>query len=282
MFGKGKKKQEEIDQPVVKAKTPFEIGKDGTVEELCAANDKAKNKMGGAYDLYYMGGSDQRELQNGAIEAFKEGRTDNLQCILANPAKFMVCDHSSFYPVDSEKIFDQLIKGVTTGSDDQATIITLAMDKFPEQSKQACLDGSLLRAVTDHYYGDDLVAALLKAGAGANAEVQGFKGFVLAKAIESVRMVPTIELLYKAGANFDDALFCIQANKWDEANIRSLKAYREKVTGKPSTIEVAPEVLQQLLDQVAEITKRLPPAPTPVKSVEQKRFPTRSNLPSNA
>jgi len=254
-----------------KEPTPFEIGLNGTADELRHANEKAGNRKDqkGAH----IGDWDQRDLQRGAILAFQEGRPENLQTILANPSEFDVKSSQCTEKMNCEKILLDLIKG----SDNATFIIMLALAKVPTgQEKQDYLNRHLYYSVCDEYKGrgEDLVAAYLKAGADANAEL-GYnkaKGATLARAVDNNWPQPVIELLCKHGANFDDSLQLMEANSWHPDAIKNLNDVRQKVTAAfnaaasaapppvPEPASVPPVLSDEVLSAISAV-KRKPARP---------------------
>jgi len=231
---------------------PFDIGLNGTVEEFREANQKAldnKSKSG-----EHFGAQEQRELQKGAIKAFQEGRPENVQTLLANPDEFQVRD--SYYTKEDiarEKILSELV----SGNDRPVAVVLLALAKIPAQDQQEVLNRALLAVIRNYTKVETFAGTLIEAGADANAEFDGFKGAILAWAVSKSQPLPVIELLCKKGANFEDTLFLLRTKDWKAETATKLKVYREKITGEPATIEVKPEVLQQMQDQIKELTERL-------------------------
>jgi len=232
----------------------FDTGLNGTAEDFCKANEAARNKLGGDYGYHHVGDQEQRKLQKGALQAFQEGRPGNLQAMLAKPSDFTIYDYyGSSETVDCEKI----LSGLINGNDRQVAIITLALLKVPEPEKQEYLNQRLYNSVRENYYGEELVSTLLQAGANANGDFGGFTGAILARAIENSRPQAVVDLLYKAGASFEEALFYMKAKKWDDKEIKALKAYQQKITGKPVTVEVEPEILLEMRQMIADLTEEV-------------------------
>ena len=239
-FGKNKNKE-----PDVKPPSAFEVGKSGTVEEFTAANKEA-------FDL--QSGARQEELLKGAVSAFLEGNPENVQEILKNPDSFKIfCS----WPNPNRDMATEALFEVTKDSGDPVSIIDLALLNVPEDDKKKRLQNRLYNAIQFGVGDEPFVENLIKAGAPANAETdEGFAGYILARAIDKSRSPAIIEALYKGGASFKDALFLMQTKNWNEETIKRLKVYREKVTGEPAAIEVTPETLQQIREQMVELTKR--------------------------
>ena len=231
--------------------TPFEIGKNGTVEQLLQANETALGKGDIAVQ--------QSSLREGALAAFQEGRPENLQTILSCPQEFSIGHYGA------RNIFYILIKG----KDDPVAVIKLALDKVPAPEQQEILDEALYAAVDcDSYERDkDLISALLQMGADTNIERNGLPGLVMALAITNAFHPDIIKLLYDNGASFKDAENRINIRTyWDKDNLRAtsigrLKTYREQITGEPATDESKIAEMQKTIDLLvegyADLSKRL-------------------------
>jgi hypothetical protein len=234
-----------------KKKSPFETGKGGTIEELRAENQKAEKMRlrGDAADL-------RLNLISGAAEALCEGRPENIQTLLAERDTFKLKYtqiRNAFYRLAEEK------EGGST-----VNKIDLALEKVPAQEKQDILNQTLC-AVVDYAYEDKdeaLIAALLKAGADANAEFDGQPGRILATAISNSFPTAIIKLMYDSGAPFEDALFRISTRPyWDAENrresaITKLKAYREVICGAAAAEadDKTQKMIRELQEQVADLT----------------------------
>ncbi len=254
MFGK-EKKDTQPQVPTPQISTPFDIGKNGTVEALYAANQTADDV-------------NRIELRKGARAAFLEGRPENLQTILSNHTAF------GMKYVNVRNMFYLLIDG----QNDPATVLSLTLDKTPAPEKQALLNETLYAVVNGAYDNKDsaLIAALLGAGANANAEFTGSPGRILAIAIDNAYPPSVIKLLYDNGASFKDAALRINTKSyWDEGNKRAtcigkLKAYREEITGEPATEEG--ELKQMMLKMQAQLdtlTKKFNTAQQPAAQPEE-------------
>jgi len=239
-------------------RTFYDVGLNGTVDEFRQANK-------GAFDYRYSSGQhhgtqSQRDLQRGAIQAFLEGRPENLQTVFANLSEFKIGVEAKFSTetVDRKKILFDL----TEGSDRPAAIIALALAQICEpEKKQEVLDEVLCDAVhCNPYPGEEaFVSALLKAGANANAEFMGSPGKILAMAITYAHPPRVVKMLYDGGASFDDALFRMRTKPfWDDKRemcIEKLKAYRQEITGEAATVEVRPEILLEMRQMIADFTE---------------------------
>ncbi|MDE2335796.1 MAG: hypothetical protein KGL10_00620 [Alphaproteobacteria bacterium] len=96
----------------------YDIGKNGTVEEFHAANKRALRHvtMPQGYDferefIKHLGGADQESLRAGALDAFFEGRPENLLEVIRHPREFAV---KGGY-VSAAKLYDE---------DSRATVVT--------------------------------------------------------------------------------------------------------------------------------------------------------------
>ena len=251
-FGKNKgNKNTSAQESAVDKRTPFEIGKNGTVDELREANNKALAKVDHWGD--HTGGEEQLELQRGAVETFKEGHVENLQAIFSRVPEFTIR-----YMYSTEFASESILSDLTEGSDRPADIITLAMDKIPEDERQAFLDNTLLRAVSNCAGAENFISTLLKMGADVNTG-SGDPGLVLINAVQAAQTQAVVELLCKNGASFKDALFLMETKGYEEQSINKLKVYREAITGEPATEErKLQQTMDLLLEEVRKITKYLP------------------------
>lgn len=230
-----------------KKKTSFEIGRDGTAEELVVANYKAlsQNRNGDylAFDV-------QRELQDGAVQAFKDGKPGNVQTILSHLSDFNIRCYTYI-----EKVSHQILSEITKGQDNPVAIINLALTNTSGHEKQGILNDSLLLCLdkpawSDNAWKEALVAPLLAAGADIN---QG--GKVLATAINEDQPPSIIQQLYTNGASFDEALAYMQSKDFGARDIENLSFYRK--TAK------AEQTIAELKETIAELTGKQPAAAEP-------------------
>ncbi len=252
---------------------PFNAGKNGSVDQFLAANKAAS--------LIPDAGAGQQELQNGAIQAFKEGRPENVQAVLLNRDDFKI---------DGKDAVADILLKLAGGNDKASDIINLAVAKHTEQGKRSALSYALNDAISRNIGDKSFYEALLKSGANANVENgRGFTGVILANAVTQHHSLSVVKLLHEKGASFDDARLLMQSDKkfWGTDCIESLNAYQEKITGKPAGItgDLSPkvlEIIEQLQQQVKDITERLDrvepavnsPQPQETKIVQnKKRYP---------
>ena len=251
MLGRNKKNED-------KGLTPFEIGKDRTAEEFCLANKQAFDKH--SPDA-------QRELYRGAIQAFKEGRPENIQTVLSNPEEFKIFSYyyKNINALGTTEIPPQeTLLALIEGSDDPAANVILAIAKVSE--RQSFLNDTLHRVVQEKD-AETLADALLKAGADANAEYDGSPGLILARAASEGQPRPMIELLLKNGANFADTLYMMGIKGWEEDSIKKVKIHRQEITGQPATEEgelleavgLLRKELAEMQEDITSMAERLPP-----------------------
>jgi len=257
-----------------------EIGLNGTAEEFRKANKRAINKKGSGYYGSYRGTEAQKELRKGALQAFHEGRPENIQIALLYSNEFKIHEGYVQNAPDVEKnpcenILSELIKG---GADPLDVINLALLANTAQDKRQAVLDNSLLKAIMNEIdAGGAFIAALLNAGADANASVKGYKGFTLVRAVEKNQPLSVIEMLYKKGASFDDALESMKANGWEDKMINRVKVLREKFTGQPadevsaSVAELRKEIAQ-LREQLTGKNPAAPAAPDVQKKDIKKRY----------
>ncbi len=257
MFGK---KKNEVKDYTVNGMSLLDVGTHGTTTDL----DQASSM------LFDPSNPDAGKLLQGAIQAFNEGRPENVQHILTNPQKFRT--YRDYYG-NNVDVATQTLTTLVTGKDYAVEILTLALAKVPAEAKQDILNQTLVSHIFNSGKpSETFINTLIEAGADANAPTKdGFKGHVLAFAVEKSKPLPVIELLYKNGASFDDALFLMQVKKWKKESMDNLKVYREKVTGQPATEEgEILKVLKLLREDIAEMTKRLPSEAATPKHAETK------------
>jgi hypothetical protein len=240
-------------------KALFEIGKNGSVEEFRAAYKKASDKL-------TLDGrrSKQIPLHKGAFAGFLEGNVGNLQEILCRPDDFEIS--GGRYGFTETPSRSDLVHDLTKKSDDPVAVIRLALGKGSPEARQRLLDLTLRGAVGDTYIGDnEFIAALVEAGARADAEINGSTGETLAIAITKSHTLDAIRVLVeKGGADFDEALRLINTDqRWDGRNDRAnavtkLEARREEICGPaaPAAAENATtdELLRTLIARVDYLT----------------------------
>lgn len=153
-----------------------------------------------------------------------------------------------------------------------------------QDKKQEKLDNYLFSAIKRELSGGEtMIIGLLDAGADANTAVEGYKGVALVYAVEYDQPLSVIEKLYKKVAKFDgdsqffdDAIKSMKIRGYEgemvpgvngtsvkgtsvkgTTVINRVKALREHFTGKPATVEIQPEVLQKLMEELATTKKEL-------------------------
>lgn len=213
---------------------PFDIGKDGTLDELKRAVEEArgKNRSG-----YHKGAEDQWTMYEGAVAAFKEGRPENLQAILQDPDAFSVPERYSMIQTPSRYKF---LEKAIDGAEDPAAAVTLALAGIPAEERQDMLD-DLLCATVCYLKNEKLVEGLLGAGADPQADLSGFTGLTLARAIEASQTPAVIKRLVDNGADFDDAAFAMMSNNWGADNLAKLNVYKLQLFGTPLSGPAAAE-----------------------------------------
>jgi hypothetical protein len=169
-----------------------------------------------------------RNLIEGALQAFNEGRPENIQTMLLN-AKSV---ESRLDPFKYPYLVPSILLKLTEKSDEKLGVVNRALAKIPEADKESVLSNALKTAIC-----------------------------------KSVGEEPFFALLYEAGASFDIALSNMQALGADPDDINRLKFFQERIEGEPAAAEPIPsptdetmpvliDVMQQLLEQVAELTRR--------------------------
>jgi hypothetical protein len=222
------------------------VGRDGTAEQFV---EKARNIFG--TDRYGWDGprGKERALLNGAYEAFSAGHPENIQALLLNAKsiKFGKQYGSGYY---SFLVASVLSEAAKKGSDLRAGI-DVALEKLPAQDKQEILNFAMSRAIGNS--NEPLVFALLDSGADANSE-----GALASATSEYSRCPPSIiKALYEHGARFEDALKVMKENDYGKESLDKLEFYRATLTGKPAAATASGDTLQELRDQVRELTEKV-------------------------
>lgn len=258
--------------------TPFEIGRTGTVEQFGAANDAAIARQSKGKHLKskgvfwfeptfpeYLGTEDQNNLWDGAVQALHEDRPENIQAILLDPGKFAIRGGSVSGNIHSESFVRLvLLRQLIKESSDPAADIRLALAAFEPEGKQHILDSVLHEASkVAPFPGTAFIAAILDAGANGNAQ----NGYVFANAIYYDLPEDTIQLLYKKGASFRDALSIMEKDSdvWKQKTITRLNMYRKKFTGESGDeLSAVKKELAELKESFNTLSQKLaalfPPA----------------------
>lgn len=249
----------------------YEIGRYGTPEQFAQLLQNSKANPGGYYE------TDRRDLVDGALRAFHEGRPENIQMVVANPEA-----------VKSQR-YHYVVPGVllklTEGSSDKLAVIIRALEKVPAEDQQKTLNNALNEALMYGIGDEPFFAALLKSGANANVKVGGYAGGLLAAAACYKHPVSVIKLLHDNGASFEDALHGMHLRGHQTPDIDRLKHYQEKVTGKPAVAAEAAcqpgmdkalvallETVLHMQEQLVELTKKVDrlSAPMPAANTNAK------------
>jgi hypothetical protein len=291
-----KKKKKISAESTPQGPTPYEIGRDGTVEDFYAAVKAAREDIVVKEATYKR--SDKRsdflltslkkyradqqaylaakkvpsqmpaEFYRGACEAFQDGRPGNIQHILSVPDEF--CSRKYKYGLESdlpERTFFKLL----TESANPESVPELALAKVAEDKKQHILN-SVLSSVIGCEEADieRCVTTLLKAGADASYKSNA----VLAYALYTDIPAKVAELLVEYGANFDEALQTMRDNRViygatpekiealqrKDARIRELEETIAELTGvKPQAQGAAASPVPA--ETAAEQDAAAPPAP---------------------
>ena len=156
-------------------------------------------------------------LINGAIEAFHAGSPENIQTLLQRADVIKVGKDMGYFWSIVDYTLYQLSEKRLTTKAD----IALALARVPVQEKSALLNRALVRA------------------------------------IDWERSPSFIKLLYESGASFDAALSIMHAEKCHTSSIGMMMFYQETLAGKPAVIEVQPDILLQIQQQLKELTARV-------------------------
>jgi hypothetical protein len=288
MLDRKKKKKEKFAEAAEQPpeKTAFEIGKTGTLEEIRAAFKTARARLDW-FDRHDVSG--QETVIKGAQAAFLEGNVENFQSILADPEGFAVLRGELLRSYKTTSHFIEILSELVKEHQDPA-IIALATQKMDTEARQKLLNDTMYEMLrTGRGMSVESLDVLLKAGAQANMEVNGAAGAALALAASYSYPDEIIRLLHANGADFGAALHHINTSRdWDAENKREnavtkLLAHREAITGEPATEEgKTQQMLKELMQQVAELTKRMDAAEKPAgaQKAVPKREPKTNDYPS--
>ncbi len=129
----------------------YDIGKNGTVEQFHVANKQAVEYVTKpeSYDhekefLEHLGAADQRKLREGALQAFLEGRPDNLLEIIKHPLEFGIRDRfvslAKKFPEDTRRaVAAELVRRSEHLKDDLALVLKAFAQGDEQQQAQKSL-----------------------------------------------------------------------------------------------------------------------------------------------
>ncbi len=245
----------------------FKIGKTAPPEEfLKTYKSKAKNTD------YNNNASD---MIAGALKAFGEGQPTNVQAILSHVQELESYNYSNM----ATRVLSQLPEKF--GGKDKD--LEMALAELPEKDRKDFLSKALYTAVNYRIGDDKFCELLLKAGEDANYAVGGHAGIMLVVATCNQQSMNVIKLLHEHGASFDDALMTMHCQNRRNDDIERLKFFQQKLTGaaeqKPAGL-ASPDLqsddvrvlLAEILEQMKEITKRLPPLPEDQQDAAQPKI----------
>lgn len=135
MFGKEKRRAQHRAERDAHDQKCFEMGLHSTPHEFETAYDKAfayySNNL--LYDPH-------EHLQKGAIQAFKEGRPENV--------RFLLSHHPGDTKYNAAELLLELVKDVSDNK--TAALVRRTLENLPQQDKQTILDKALVIAVIKH------------------------------------------------------------------------------------------------------------------------------------
>ncbi len=234
----------------------FKIGQTVTPDQfLTTYKSKAQNNE---YS------NNARDMIAGALKAFGEGHPANVQAALAHVEELQSYNYTNM----ATRILHQLPERYG----DKLKDLEMAIAEVPEKDRKDFLSKALYAAVNYRIGDDRFCELLLEAGADANYAVGGHAGIMLVVAACNQQSMNVIKLLHEHGASFEDALMTMHCQNRKTDDIERLKFFQQKLTGvaeqKPASL-AAPDLqsddvrvlLAEILEQMKEITKRLPPLP---------------------
>ncbi|MBU6475834.1 MAG: hypothetical protein KGL10_08110 [Alphaproteobacteria bacterium] len=201
----------------------------------------------------------RQRLKKGAIDAFLDGRPENLQEIIAHPQDFAESQHQEPDALVAKTIIQLLDKTPDAG------VPLLALAKVDRKNRQDILNDTLYKLVNEYTGFETEMSALLEAGADAGCN----SSIVLAAAIHKQRPAAIIDMLTEHGASYQAAFERMQAHPdyyGDKTATIAYHAYRREMEAR---IEAQQNRIRELEETVAELTTRKdkPPAPQPEQKV---------------
>jgi hypothetical protein len=230
----------------------YDTGKNASTDKFLSALKKLKSYAPDTRDK-------NKVLLDGAAQAFREGRPQNVQTAIANVKAL----DSRYCP----NLVPVVLFEISKNSGDKLSAINRALANVPEDGRQDVLNHALNDAIGNKIGDESFFAALLEAGADAKADVNGPSG-LLATAISGAAPLSFIKLLHDSGADFDHALGTLHSRGSKTEDIDRLEHYRKKTTagiGMEEAMIAVLTTLQQIQNQIRELTARIdrlsPPEP---------------------
>jgi hypothetical protein len=230
----------------------YDIGKNSASGKFLSELKKAKS--------YYLDTQNKnKELIDGALLAFYQGRPENIQTALSNAKDINDRHHPNLVPA--------VLCEITKNSSDKIHAVNLALAKVPAQDRQDILNQALNEALAHNVGGETFFVALLNAGAEAKADINGAAG-LLATAVSAAAPLSFIKLLHDSGASFEDALATLHSRGSKTEDIDRLEYYKKQIAaGADETATCSPhmelgmvrvlETLQQIQEQIADLTSQV-------------------------
>ncbi len=206
----------------MKKSTYAAVGKNGPEDKLVSAFNKVVG-----YHSYAPTMAKRDSLIKGAVDAFHDGRPENIQTIFAEYNKIRLAKGAdAYYEVYQAAL---MLNDLSATADDKSALIDKALEKIPAVDKKNMLSHMLERSVkTD--IGDELFYASL----------------------------------VKSGASFDDALALAynDPSKWHKDEyIKKLNLYQKAITPqKPVSAESPSDLLSavlQMQEQMVTLTQEV-------------------------
>jgi hypothetical protein len=223
-------------------KNYFSIGKKRSPDKLLKALCSTKS-------VDWETKSKNDSLLDGAVEAFHEGRPENIQKAFLNAESIKNWHYR--YPALT------ILQKVAAKSNDKATDINRTIALIPEHDREAILSKALNDAVRKGIGGETFYALLLEAGADANAKIDGYAGAILATAASNKVPISVIELLVNKGASFKDACTTMHSLNYDPASINNLKHFEKQITGGAAEEADVSDILREMQEQIRVLTEKL-------------------------
>lgn len=213
----------------------FNLGKDAPAAELTKIfAAKAASKRASGYPQ-------RLEMVKGAIEAFREGRPENLQALFADKEA-----------LPSFNVIPQL----WTKSDDKAADLALALEKMPEDDKKEYLHDLIAWAAAYiDYYGlgpwtRKDYEVLFEAGATVTPQDTE----IMLLMISSNAKPDVIELLHEKGIRMQDTILEMLRQNCEDYYIEAARVYKDKFE---AAAGAKPPVSEEAFVQMLEVQKQM-------------------------
>lgn len=210
--------------------------------------------------------SKNNKLIAGALQAFAEGRPQNIQSALANAKAVETWEHPALIP--------SILLKVTEKSDDKKAAMELALANVSANDREPLLSRALDKAIETNTGGEDFYALLIKSGANANAAIDGFAETPLVTATVARSPFTVIKLLHDNGADLSEAITTMHSQGRNSDEINRLEHYKQKLEGnKSQAAPVAVEGEEDIRESLSEIKQQLRDLTTAFNALQSRLEP---------